>query len=507
LRKQLFVMILLLVGIALVLLVIYQYWHYRTHYPPGPWPLPVVGNSFQLISIDRWEDKFLDWKNKYGKCYTFMSGIIPVVTVNDYDMIVDMFIRDGETYADRFDIESFSKVIRRGQYGIIGTSGDLWREQRRFALKTLRDFGLGKNAMEDRIIEEIQTMFELVNKDIDSGLDEHDFYKRTDLAVGSIINNVVCGYRFTTNGKEDEFYKLKNCINEMMKTFSDPLIAVAVFSSFFRKIPPFNTKLNKGIALFNEVFEFLDVQIEQHEKNTDYTTLSESRDFIDAFLMEKTRCDESGETHYFSKDQLRNICVDIWFAGQETTTHTITWLLAFVINNPEAQKKMHEELDRVIRNDRMITVADKSQLPYTNAVVMETQRCANIIAINSLRKTTRETTINGYVLPKGTVVIPQISVLMIDPDIFPEPKKFNPSRFIDENGQLKHYSELMPFSVGKRQCPGEALARMELYLFAANLFNQYKFFAGNVPPSLKKEHNGASMGTKPYQCRVEKRFN
>jgi hypothetical protein len=85
-----------------------------------------------------------------------------------------------------------------------------------------------------------------------------------------------------------------------MKAFSDPLVALAIFCSIFRKIPPFKDKFYRGIELSNEIFAFLDTAIDQHKKQNDYTTLSEPLDFIDAFLMEKARCDESGETHYFS---------------------------------------------------------------------------------------------------------------------------------------------------------------------------------------------------------------
>jgi cytochrome P450 family 33 len=160
--------------------------------------VPFVGNSLSLINVPRWEDKFLEWKQKYGPVYTFVSGFIVIVTVNDYDMIQEMFIKDGDTYSNRFKFKEFTDLTRGGDYGVIGTDGPLWREQRRFALKTLRDFGLAKNQMQERILEEISGLLEKVNAEIDEGADEIDFHRHTDLSVGSIINYVVCGYRFST---------------------------------------------------------------------------------------------------------------------------------------------------------------------------------------------------------------------------------------------------------------------------------------------------------------------
>jgi cytochrome P450 family 33 len=71
--------------------------------------------------------------------------------------------------------------------GIIDTSGELWKQQRRFSLRVLRDFGLGKNKMQERILEEMHTICENVNRDIEAGIVEHDFHKHTDLATGSVI--------------------------------------------------------------------------------------------------------------------------------------------------------------------------------------------------------------------------------------------------------------------------------------------------------------------------------
>jgi cytochrome P450 len=82
--------------------------------------------------------------------------------------------------------------------------------------------------------------------------------------------------------------------------------------------------------------------------------------------------------------------------------------------------------------------------------------------------------INGYTLRKGQWIVPQISIILRDPKIYPNPKAFQPERFLDEDGKLKRADELIPFSIGKRQCLGEGLARLELFLVMANLLNQYK---------------------------------
>jgi cytochrome P450 family 33 len=109
-------------------------------------------------------------------------------------------------------------------------------------------------------------------------------------------------------------------------------------------------------------------------------------------------------------------------------------------------------------------------------------------------------------IKKGTICIPQISVFFVDPLNFKNPTEFDPSRFIDEKGQLKKCDELVPFSMGKRACLGEGLARMEMFLFTANLLNRYKFSAGKTPPTLKKDGGGVAFKTQAYKCKVEQRY-
>ncbi|KAI6171090.1 (pine wood nematode) hypothetical protein [Aphelenchoides bicaudatus] len=485
-----------MIGIILIVLfamfLLHQFWYRRLNLPPGPMPLPLIGNMHLMWNYNRFEHKFIEWREQYGPIYTMWIGPMPIVTVNEYNKAVEMFVKDAETYSERTTLDNFIKKTRGGVYGIIDTNFDLYREQRRFTLKVLRDFGLGKNVMQDRILEEIQYMFERINKDIDSGVEEHEFRKHTDLATGS--NAVANGYRFTENNKEHEFYRMNETTEKITHSFNDPIFILSITSSFMTSLPIFRDKFQG----------FLDGIVEDHLKNNDYKQDFEPRDYIDAFLLEMNRCEEKGEKHYFSRGQLRGALLDLWLAGwlnflyatliAETTAATITWGIAYLICNPETQQKLHEELDKVIGSDRLIVSADKTKLPYTQAVIMETQRVSNVLSSNIPRKIIKDVEIDGYHLKKGTTVIPQISTIMIDPNVFSNPREFNPSRFIDSNGQFQPAEQVVPFSLGRRSCMGESLARNGI------------FSAGKTPPTLLKYKGAVSLSIDPYTCKVERRF-
>ena len=218
---------------------------------------------------------------------------------------------------------------------------------------------------------------------------------------------------------------------------------------------------------------FFNTQIENHRQKIDFDS-EENLDYAEAYLKEQRKREAEGDFELFSNKQLMNTCLDLWFAGLSTTNTTTNWIVCYIMNTPGVQEKMHEELDRVIGGDRLVTTADKNDLPYMNAVINESQRCANIVPINLFHATTKDTVIAGYPIKQGTGVIAQISTVMLDEKTFPDPYTFNPDRFIDENGKLKKVEELVPFSIGKRQCLGEGLARMELFLFIPNFLNRYQ---------------------------------
>ncbi|CAJ0575842.1 unnamed protein product, partial [Mesorhabditis spiculigera] len=284
-------------------------------------------------------------------------------------------------------------------------------------------------------------------------------YSEFDTAVGSITNNLLLGYRFDED-RQDEFRLVKGCLRELSLASTNPMFILAALVAPLQNIQPFKAAKREKV---------------------DYDSPSSS-DFVEAYLKEWERKKGTDQEAYFFDLQFGSVVFDLWAAGLDTTTNTLNWAVCYVLNHPEVQEKLHEELDRVIQADRKITVSDKNNLPYVNAVVNEVQRLANLLPQNIFRSTNAEVNIGGYKLPAGTVVCPQLSTVLYDEEIFPEPYKFKPERFINTDGSLKKFEELIPFSLGKRQCVGEGLARLELYLFVANIFQRFKV---PKPPKLQ----------------------
>ncbi|CAJ0952883.1 unnamed protein product, partial [Mesorhabditis belari] len=488
-------MISLLLFIAFVSYIFYEMYWKRRAYPPGPIPLPLAGNmiSFGLSEPPGYEI-FDRWRKEYGPIYTYWMGPFPLVVIADYSLIKSTIIKDGEKYADRF-ITDMTPLYRGGEYGVVESSGDNWREMRRFTLHTLRDFGMGKNLMEEKVMSEVRALLDRTSQK------EVSPQWEIDIAVGSIINNVLFGYRFDED-KQSQFRELKELLGEHMKTVTTLSAGLAFTLPWTRSFPFVREAKDKIFYIRDRLFSFFRQQIDAKRQTIDYDS-EENEDLVECFLKEQKKHENEPDNGFYSSKQLVNLLLDLWVAGMETTSNTLTWGIAYILNNKEVQKRIHSELDSVIKSDRLITLADKNHLPYLNATINEIQRMANLLPTNLFRKTTEEVQVMGYKIPKGTGICPQIATVLYDEKLFPSPLSFKPERFLNDDGSLKKVEELVPFSIGKRQCPGEGLARMELFLFLANIFQRFELSSTSLP-SIKKSF-GFTVQCSPYKCEFKER--
>nr|AJG01371.1 cytochrome P450 33C9 [Bursaphelenchus xylophilus] len=468
----------------------YHLWWKRRNLPPGPVPLPFVGNSLQFKKFQSTEAAYIAWRKEYGDIFTFWLGDRPVIGVCSYDLMVEYFQKQGEKFEDRPPDRELHEFTRGYFKGLVHVYGPLWKTQRRFALHVLRDFGLGKDLMERRILEECESLLANLEEERTSGEKEIPITCEIDRAIGSVINSVLFGYRYTKENIQ-EFEDLKQRAQVFLRTMGLPIVMFSRFHpKFYQNVPIVGRYIKLCQRLGYHMLDFFVQRIKEHMKeleNEDMETL-EANDLVAAFLKEKARLDRLNEPHYFSLEQLNVFCFDIWVAGQETTSNTLGWGIAYLVLNPELQKKIHEELDRVIGNERMITIADRAELNYVQAVCHETQRLANLVPSNVIHATTEDVNFEGYHLKKAQSITPLISCLLYDEKIFPEPFKFDPTRFLDSEGKVQKVKELIPFSIGKRQCLGENMARMELFLFVANLTHRYHILPGAELPDISRHH-------------------
>ncbi|VDM73756.1 unnamed protein product [Strongylus vulgaris] len=189
--------------------------------------------------------------------------------------------------------------------------------------------------------------------------------------------------------------------------------------------------------------------------------------------------------------------MDFYLAGMETTSTTLRWSTLFMATNQRVQDKIREEIMSIIGADGKPTANFRNQMPYTMAAIHEIQRCANIVPLNVNHRTVKDTSVGSIPIPANTFVIGHIQHVMAHSPVFKDPKQFRPERFLLDDGittNKETVEQMCPFSIGKRQCAGEALARVELFVGLVTLLQNYKIEpVQGKPVNLEPEFSGVLL--------------
>ncbi|XP_030582485.1 cytochrome P450 2J2-like isoform X2 [Archocentrus centrarchus] len=254
----------------------------------------------------------------------------------------------------------------------------------------------------------------------------------------------------------------------------------------------------KMFTLVQQINDFIEIRIREHKENLNPAL---PRDYIDAFLIEMGKNENKNSS--FALSNLRACTMDLFFAGTETTTMTLLWGLLYMIYYPDIQERVQAEIDAVVGSSRQPSMSDRENMPYTDAVIHEIQRMANIVPLNVARMATKDTTVDKYTIPKGTMILATLDSVLHDESMWETPHSFNPQHFLDRDGKFRKRDAFLPFSAGKRVCLGEELARMELFLFFTSILQRFSLSPpAGEQPSLEFRMGGTRC-PKPYRlCAV-----
>ncbi|XP_015281061.1 PREDICTED: cytochrome P450 2F3-like [Gekko japonicus] len=417
--------------------------------PPGPTPLPLLGNFLQL---DRKNviKSLMKMSEEYGPVFTVYLGFRRVVVLCSYKVVKEALVEQAEEFSGRAQLPAFSKDFK--EHGVVFSNGDRWKHLRRFSLHTLRNFGMGKRSVEEQIRTEAQFLVQELCKTEERPFDPVFIISR---AVSNVICSVVFGDRFEYD--DEKFLVLNRLITE--RVASSPMAQLYnMFPEIMEKIPGPH---HRGSKCSQEIISFILERIEMRKALLDPCM---PQNYIDCFLVKMEQEKQNPGTE-FCLENLVMTTFNLFFAGTETISTTLRYGFLIMLKHPHIQDKIHKEIDRVIGRDRAPAGEDRSKMPYMEAVLHEIQRFSDILPMSLPHAVTRNTHFRGYVIPKGTYVYPLLTTVHFDPEQHSNPYEFDPGRFLDARGCFQKADAFMPFSAGKRVCLGEGLARMELFLF------------------------------------------
>ncbi|XP_015781256.1 cytochrome P450 2C15-like [Tetranychus urticae] len=428
--------------------------------PVGPWGLPIVG--YLPFLGDHVYLQFDQLSKKFGPVYCLKLGSFDVVLVCDWPHLKDA------TSNDALLARPYETLVPGSERSFAEMSGDPWRQHKRLSLHILRDVGLGKNKIETLIKEEIDQFLTTLNTDGKPV----DFSQKIGPSISNNIAILLFGHKYDYNDPvKIEMDRARASFTRLFK-FAGILTFLPWLTKVLILLGKFDVHLIK--KNFMIVDEFVQDEVNRHREN--YNENHEVVDYIDGYLEErKNREKQNIPEDTFTLNTLKRNAAAFFGAGSETVYSTMEWAILYLVKYPEYQEKIRSEIADVIGFERKPDYADRARMPFTMAFIHEVQRIESIIANNLLRRASEDTKIGNHFIPKDTLVMFNFWSVNHDPNLWPNPDKFDPTRYLTEDGtKAVKPPYLIPFSAGKRNCPGEGLANVELFLYLVCMVQRYR---------------------------------
>ncbi|OQV12856.1 Cytochrome P450 18a1 [Hypsibius exemplaris] len=431
-------------------------------------------SSFTLAFGRRPAETLIRWKEKYGDTFTLRMAGQFFVVLNDIATARKLFQDDNVTGRDEYSlIRTENGPIPPGA-GLVMSNHELWKTHRRFALSTLRDLGMGKNWLEDTIIAEVEALCQVLRE-----TQRKPFNPKVKLT--NSVSNVICALIFGQRFELDDprFTRLTAMIAEDIASSSEEVLVKTL--PFLMRFPNGRrSMIIRGRRNRESLIAFMREMIAGAEGSKDHYDV---QDYLHAYQRERETGAKMADKATFDDIQLVASMLDLFGAGTETTSTTLLWAFLLILESPDVQRKIQDEIDNNVGREKLLSNSDRGRK-------VSSPMPSNLIPIGG-RVNHEEVTVDGYTIPKNTSIILNLFSVHRDPRYWKNPEQFDPTRFLDKNKKLIKPEGFAPFSVGKRACLGEALAKMELFLFAANLL---RCFTLELPPGKTISHQDYVSG-------------
>ncbi|KAG7444663.1 cytochrome P450 [Guyanagaster necrorhizus] len=456
-------------------------------FPPGPKGYPIIGNMFDVPMEREWE-AWAEWRKKYGDISSATVLNQTIVILNSYPLAKELLDGRSAKYSDRPYMSMPILCGWKDTLLILGY-GRVFRTQRKLFHKSMGTMEIFHRFY---YIEDEQS-----RKFLKRVLAEPEiFVQHIETAVASIVLLIAYGY---TIGENDPLLaKCKQITEDFIRMTSHKFLVNKI--PVLRHVPGWIPGANfqrlakewkqKVEELTDEPFHWVK---EQMAKGT----------FKPSFV--STNLEDNDDEY-----SIKCTAVAIYGAGFDTTVVTIKVFFKMMALFPDVQARVQTEIDSVTGSNRLPTLADRDQglLPYTLATLYEVFRWHLPLPTGFPHRTVEDDTYNGYFIPKGSIVAFNTLQMCHDPELYPNPDVFDPTRFLGVSPQLDP-RELI-FGFGRRACPGRFLAEASVFLTMArtlavfNITNAVDMYG--VPLKADPAQlTGAISDTPVFKCTIRPR--
>ncbi|KVH96284.1 cytochrome P450 [Cynara cardunculus var. scolymus] len=421
------------------------WWQYSTHIhgsklPPGPMPLPIIGN-LHLLGKQPSHRALYKLSQRYGSIMSMRLGSVNAVVISSPEAAKLFLGTHDAVFASRPKLQA-SKYLYHGKGMVLTEYGPHWQNVRKFCLIELLS-AVKVNRFAGMRREEIGLM---VGK-IRAASKAHEVVDLGEVA-GGLIEGMTC--RMLFGKKNDERFGLT------------------------RKLK----------SLSEEIDEMLESLITEKEECSVATLQRcDQTNFIDTLLSLKNEYSNTHDNLSASIDRLtmKAVLLDMLAGGIDTSKTAIEWILSELIKHPRVMKELQQEIKTVVGDKHMVEEIDLAKLSYLHMVIKEGLRLYPIAPLLVPHESIEDVVINGYEIPKKTLVLVNAWAIGRDPKVWSEnSSEFFPERFGDREIDFRGPEfQLMAFNTGRRGCPGMNLGLINIGLAVSNLVHCFDWILPN----------------------------
>nr|GMD89049.1 cytochrome P450 CYP82D47-like [Ipomoea batatas] len=473
----------------------------------GAWPILghlhiFSGSKLPHVALGNMADK-------YGPAFTIRIGVHRALVVSDWKLAKHLSTVHDVHISTRPKFRAAKHLGYDYIMFAFSPYGPYWRQMRKLTSTELLSTRRLEQLKHIRVAEIETSVKELYKVWTESGgrvlVDMKRWFGDVTL---NVVLRMVAGKRFfgtTVIGDEKERWLCQRVFREFFHFLGVSVPADAL---------PFLGWLDIGgyEKTMKEVAKEMDFLVdewlqEHHRKKETAATGGEQQDFMDVMISLIEGIDLNG---YDADTVTKSACINLVAGGADTIKVMLIWTLSLIMNHPHVLKKVQEELDMVIGKERRINESDITSLIYLQAIVKETLRLYPAGPVGGYRIFTEDCIISDFHVPKDTWLLVNLWKLHRDPQVWSDPLKFKPERFIDNHKDIDVKGqdfELIPFGAGRRICPGTTFGLQMLHLVMANLLHSFELSTlGNAPIDMTESTGLTNIKATPLEILLTPRL-
>ncbi|KII84568.1 hypothetical protein PLICRDRAFT_117453 [Plicaturopsis crispa FD-325 SS-3] len=423
--------------------------------PPGPKPLPIIGNLLQIPTRHE-AQVYQQWGRDLNSdiLYLNLAGV-SIVVINSAEIANELLERRSSIYSSRPDSVMCTELMGFDDLVPLVPYGDTWRAMRRFLHREFHP----QASLQYRPFQ-IEATHDFLRRLLES---PDNFSTHITHMSGKAIMDIT--YAIKVEPYDDPRIRTASLAVEAVAEASCPGAFWVDTFSFLKYVPEWMP----GAGFQRKAREWHAVADDMYNKPYDTAKqLLASGTSAPSFV---SRCLEGLNGTQSDSDVQENLIKKtagtLYAAGTDTTSSTVKTFLLAMLLNPDMQAKAQKELDEVVGHGNLPDFSHQDSLPYVNAIVKESLRWRPVTPQGIAHVVTTEDMFDGYRIPAGSVVIPNQWAMLHNETTYPNPSRFNPERFLDSAGRLDPSVKdpaLAAFGFGRRICPGRFLALSSIYI-------------------------------------------